>query len=493
MPRLVRNRSDATRVRTPVTASARAARSRLISSTTLRLTVLYCAVFGLSVILLLGFLYWATAGLMARQADATIEAEIEGLAEQYRREGLERLTRVIADRIRRDPDGKSVYLFADPQYRALAGNLDRWPEVRHAADGWVEFDFSAGNDARVTRARTFQLDGGLRLLVGRDIQELRDVRHLVVTASAWSLALTLALAVLGGLLTSRGILRRLGQINATSREIMAGDLSRRVPVGPRHDDFDELAGNLNRMLDEIERLMASVRQVSDNVAHDLRTPLTRLRNRLEAVRGEVGVGTQAHALVDSAVEDTDQLLSAFGALLRIARLESGQIELVSDEVDVAGLSADLFELYEAAADDRGIRLRQRSVPDTVVRGDRDLLFQALANLLDNALKFTPHGGEVLIESRTRPGVVELSIVDDGPGIPGELHGRVTERFFRTDASRATPGHGLGLALVAAVARHHGARLMLFDNAPGLSVVLEFDRYSNGAKALSETGLAGVGP
>jgi signal transduction histidine kinase len=451
----------------------------LLRSSTFRLALLYALVFALSVVALLAFLYWSTAGYMARQADATIEAEIEGLAEQYRREGLDRLNAVISERIRRDPAGKSVYLFAGRDYGALAGNISRWPETDGDAQGWLEFPLNLPTGSGHARARAFMLGQELRLLVGRDVQELRDVERLIVTALAWGLALTVALAVVGGMFISRGTLRRIEQINATGREIMAGDLTRRVPVSTRGDDFDQLAGNLNRMLDEIESLMGSVRQVSDNVAHDLRTPLTRLRHRLEDLRGQLEVAMPpdpgAQELTEKALEDTDHLLTAFTALLRIARLESGRAAAVSEPVDLHVLSADAFDLYEASAEDAGIQLRQRCAPDAIVIGDRDLLFQALGNLLDNALKFTPRGGEVLIEVASRDDALELSIVDGGPGIPAELHDKVFGRFFRADSSRTMPGHGLGLSLVAAVASHHGAGVSLYDNAPGLTVTLRFAR------------------
>ena len=410
---------------------------------------------------------------MARQTDATIAAEIEGLAEQYRREGLERLSRVIAERIRRDPQGRSVYLFADANLTALAGNLDRWPEAIPDADGWIEFPLENENAPGYARARRFVLERRLHLLVGRDVQELHDVESLIVAALSWGLALTLALAIAGGIATSRAMLRRLDTINATSREIMAGDLGRRVPVSSRGDDFDELASNLNRMLDEIESLLASIKQVSDNVAHDLRTPLTRLRQRIEAVQLSAQPGSDNEQLAAAAIEDTDQLLAAFSALLRIARLESGRVDAPMVPIDLTALATDAYELYEASAQACHVHLRQRYTSEAWVVADRDLLFQALCNLLDNALKFAPYEGEVRIEVERRQERVVIRIVDNGPGIPAELRDKVLTRFFRGDASRSTPGHGLGLSVVAAVAKHHGADITLFDNAPGLTVQLEF--------------------
>ncbi|MBT6273907.1 MAG: HAMP domain-containing protein, partial [Chromatiales bacterium] len=253
----------------------------IVHSHAFRLALLHASVFGVSVAVLLGFLYWATAGYMSSQADETIVAEIEGLAEQYRERGLEGLNNVIAERLRRDPRGESVYLFAAQDYRALAGNLSRWPEAIADEQGWVDFSLNTPTGPRRARARAFRLGGDLRLLVGRDVHALEDVRTLIRRAIAWGFAITIALAIAGGAATARATLRRLEAINDTSREIMGGDLTRRVPTSGSGDDFDQLADNLNAMLDEIEHLMASVRDVSDNVAHDLRTPLTRLRNRLE--------------------------------------------------------------------------------------------------------------------------------------------------------------------------------------------------------------------
>jgi signal transduction histidine kinase len=457
-----------------------ATKTALLRTSTFRFALLYAAVFATSVLLLLVFLYWATAGYMARQADATIDAEIEGLAEQYRREGLERLSEVIAERIARDPGGKSVYLFAGADYRALAGNMNAWPKADVDAQGWLEFSLNASDGVRRARARAFVLGRGLRLLVGRDVQELRDVGALILTALVWGFALMLATASVAGIALSRRVLRRIDAINATSAEIMAGDLGRRIPISARADDFDQLAGNLNHMLDEIERLMRSVKQVSDNVAHDLRTPLTRLRTRLEALATHVHKDAPASELASAALEDADQLLAAFSALLRIARLESGNLQLVAEALDVSALARDAYDLYEAIAESRGLRLRLRLDGTSSVLGDRDLLFQALGNLLENALKFTPSGGEVSIETRSRSGVVELSVIDDGPGIAASERGRVMERFYRADASRSTPGQGLGLSLVSAIAQHHNARVALFDNAPGLTATISIPAFTTTA-------------
>jgi signal transduction histidine kinase len=457
---------------------------------------------GISVAILLGFIYWSTAGYMARQTDATIGAEIQGLAEQYRRRGLAGLSTVIAERIARDPEGASIYLLAGPNGTPIIGNLDIWPPATPDADGWVRFRARQpqGEDVAIeyeTRAKVFRLRGELRLLVGRDVRELAAIRHLIMDAITWGLAITVGLALFGGWLMGAGIVRRLDVVNQVSREIMQGDLSRRVPSAGTGDDFDQLAENLNRMLERIEALMLSIRQVSDNIAHDLRTPLTRLRNRLELLQG-TDLNDEASAEVEVAIADADELLSAFNALLRIARIEAGSRRAAFADLDPLPLLQDVAELYEPLAAESQQRITveyssgkvqdednatgegtngqpARDSKPCRLHADRDLLFQAVANLVDNAIKHSPSGGQIRLRAECSDIAVELSVTDEGPGIPPELREKVLQRFFRIDESRAAPGHGLGLSLVQAVAQLHGAELSLEDAAPGLRVRLRLPR------------------
>ena len=452
-------------------------RTSLLRSSTFRLALLYMALSVGSVVILLSYIYWATAGYADRQTDATIEAEIQGLAEQYRQRGLPGLTAAIAERVARDPRGAGVYLLADEERRPIVGNLSGWPDVPVDAEGWTRFrlrDWGADrSEEHEARARTFVLRGGLRLLVGRDVRDLEATRRLIVRALAWGLAITAALALGGGLVLSARVTRRLEAINQTSREIMAGDLSRRVPTDGSGDDYDQLAASLNLMLGRIEGLMAAVRQVSDNIAHDLRTPLTRLRTRLEQARDQgEGLEPMRRAL-DQALGDADELLVTFNALLRIARIESGSARSAFAPVDLARLAQDLAEYYEPLAAERG-QILAADAPGTLpVPGDRDLLFQALANLVDNAVKYTPEGGRILLTAGLRDGAAEVAVADTGPGIPMAMREKVFQRFFRLDDSRATPGSGLGLSLVEAVARLHQAEIVLEDNTPGLKARMRF--------------------
>ncbi len=428
-----------------------------------------------SVVILLGFLYWATAGYMDRQTDATIDAEITGLAEQYRQRGLAGLRAVIAERVSRDPTGSSVYLLAGEGFSPVIGNLNRWPEAVPGEDGWVSFRLREWGldrtDEHLARARTFRLRGGLHLLVGRDVRDLEATRGLILTALGWGLAIMIGLALGGGLMMSAGMVRRLEAINQTSREIMGGDLSRRVPTNGSGDDFDQLAANLNQMLERIGALMSSVRQVSDNIAHDLRTPLTRLRTKLELASTEPDAPETLRLAVEGAIADAEELLGTFNALLRIARIESGRGSTAFGELDLGHLVQDVVELYEPLAAERQQRLAVEAGAPAPARGDRDLLFQALANLVDNAIKYTPPGGSIQVAVTREATEVALCVADSGPGIPPELRERVLERFYRLDDSRSTPGNGLGLSLVKAVVDLHGGRLRLEDNAPGLRVCL----------------------
>jgi len=463
----------------------------VLASFTFRLALLYAVLLAGSVVLLLGFMYWSTAGYMARQTDATIEAEIQGLAEQYLRRGLSGLTTLLAQRSARRPTGAGVYLLTDRDYQPLVGNIDAWPDVEPDRDGWIDFRLrdSAATDAmpaeeHAARGKVFRLRGGLRLLVGRDVRELAAIRGLIREALGWGIAMTVALALAGGWLMSAGVVRRIEAVNQVGREIMEGDLSRRIPTDGSGDEFDQLAVNLNRMLARIEALMASVRQVSDNIAHDLRTPLSRLHTKLSQLR-DTELGPAVADRVDEAIADAEELLGAFNALLRIARVESGSRRAAFADLDPVVLLHDVADLYEPLAADKDQRL-EVSPADTDgprparLHGDRDLLFQALANLLDNAIKYTPAGGHIRLAAEPAPdGGVQLSVADSGPGIPPELRGKVLQRFYRIDASRSEPGHGLGLSLVQAVAQLHGAVLTLEDAAPGLRVLLRLP----GARAL----------
>lgn len=442
----------------------------LFRTSAFQLTLIYMVLFSASVLALFAFIYWSTVGYLERQTSATIEAEITGLAEQYERRRLQGLVEVVAERVRRDPEGRSVYLFADSNLRPLAGNLRDWPVAAPAAGGWVDFERATANGQRIPiRARVLRVGPELRLLVGRDIRELMQIRGVFRHALVLGASGTLALSLLGGLLMSLSARRRVSRINRTTRQIIAGDLSQRVPTTGSWDEHEELAINVNSMLDQIESLLGGIRHVGDSIAHDLRGPLTRLRNRLDGLAHAPAPDPQAIA---DCVELADGLLATFNALLRIARVESGAYRSAFAPVAIAEIVRDVCELYQAAAEEREVRLSCASASTRTIFGDRELIAQALTNLLDNALKFTPEQGRIdvtLVDTETG---IELCVTDTGPGIPAADRERVLERFVRMDQARSLPGNGLGLALVKAIAEQHDGSIVLSDNTPaGLRVSL----------------------
>lgn len=442
---------------------------RLFRTSVFRLTLAYMALFAVSVGALLAFIYWATLGYIERQTSATIEAEITGLHEQFERRGLRGLADIINERVQRDDERRSIYLLADAIGRPLAGNVPYWPPTLDVSDEWVDFTKrDADGTETPVRAALLRVGPGFRLLVGRDIRELADIQRELRRASAVGVTLTLCLALIGGLLLALSAQRRLAELNRTARQIMAGDLNRRVPVKGTQDEHDELATNINAMLDQIENLLAGMRHVGDSVAHDLRGPLTRLRNRLETL---AAAEPQRDDLADC-VEQLDHVLETFNALLRIARVESGAFRSAFTAIDLRAIVQDVCELYQAAADEQRVVLRSEHIDAVEVFGDRELLAQALTNLLDNAVKYTPPGGVVTVRLERNGDTAKLSVADSGPGIPSADRERVLQRFTRLDQARSQPGNGLGLALVNAVTLEHHGRLTLGDNSPGLVVTIE---------------------
>lgn len=440
----------------------------LVRTTTFQLTLSYSLLFGISLSLLTLFFYWSTIGLIVRETDATLKSEITGLAEQYIEHGLDRLVNVIAHRIRNDESGDMLYLFATRDNRPLAGNLRAWPQVQADQDGWVEFVHTrADGRALPARGRVYLLRDGLHLLVGRNTGQLRQLTRVFNRAMLIALGLTLVLAAVGGIFMSSRVLNRISAFTTTTAEIIDGRLDRRLATRGSGDEFDVLAQHLNAMLERLESLVAAVRHVSDNIAHDLRTPLTRLRNRIE-LAARAAPETLREEL-ESGVAEADELLATFAALLRIARIESGSYSAQFASVDVTTIVTDAIELYQDVDADKNLVLVQDCDPGLTISGDRNLLFQALANLLDNAIKFAPAGSSIALTAHRDGDHLDLTVADSGPGIPAAERERVTQRFARLDSSRSLPGSGLGLSLVQAVVRLHSGELAFSDNGPGLRV------------------------
>ncbi|MGZ5916598.1 MAG: sensor histidine kinase [Methyloceanibacter sp.] len=463
--------------------------TKLFRTTTFRLSLTYVALFGAAAVVAIFYIYWNTTVLLTRQLHQTIDAELKGLAEQYKAGGQDQLVRTVAERSQ--TPGNSLYLVADAEGKRIAGNLSAVsPELWNSV-GSVEFVYSraapGGTEARLAFANVFRLPGDYRLIVGRDIEERRELARVIRSAMVWGLGVMALFGLGGGFLVSRNLLARIDAVAATTRTIMEGDLTGRLPVNGSGDELDRLSESLNLMLVRIEQLMAGLREVSDNIAHDLKTPLNRLRNRVEAaLREPYGEPAYREAL-ERTIEEADGLIKTFNALLSIARLEAGAGGENRETLDVAALLRELAELYEPVAEERGLVLRAAAAKPILIRADRQLLGQAIANLVDNAIKYgaptaeqDSHGAkpEISVEAETKGNMAEIVVTDRGPGVPIAERERVLERFVRLEASRSEPGSGLGLSLVSAVARLHGGRLQLEDNHPGLRVVLSLPAEGN---------------
>jgi signal transduction histidine kinase len=443
-----------------------------------RIVLVYVLLFAFSVTALLFFTYWNTRRTLDGQTDQIIEAEITGLDDEYRHFGLPGLVEAV--RSRSLHQGQSLYILVDSQHHYVAGNIDPWPQVSGAPGDMLEFDFerpvNGKLETRRARGRLLSISGDFELLVAQDVHDRDLTERMFTTTLPWTVVLILILGTVGGALLGRNMLNRLDAINRTSGEIIAGDLSRRVPLKGSGDEFDVLSENLNRMLDRIERLMKGLREVTDSVAHDLRTPLTRLRNRLEESAARLSAQGAQALEIERAIAETDQLIGTFNALLLIAETDAGTTRAAMSALDLREVAADVVELYEPLAEEKKVGLALLPSMPAVIEGNRSLIAQALANLVDNAIKYTPSTGKVRIRAAITPDGVDLSVADSGPGIPEADRSRVTERFVRLEASRNSPGTGLGLSLVAAVAHFHNAELVLEDNMPtGLKAVLRFPK------------------
>ncbi|ARJ67725.1 two-component sensor histidine kinase [Magnetospirillum sp. ME-1] len=449
----------------------------LLRTTTFRLALSYLGIFTVSAIALLALVSWSTTMFIEWQVQETVEAEATGLSEVYHSRDLGGLAEIIGSRMRQDIESRNTYLLMGHSGHILAGNIKSWPAEVSSQLGWVRFRVlplgSVGPGVEVL-AHVYELADGYRLLVGRSLADAKRVKSAINRALGWGLALTILLGVVGGYFTSRHLLQRVEEMSRTARRIFGGDMSQRMQVSGIEDEFDSLAESFNEMMDELERLLEGIRTVSDNIAHDLRTPLNRLRSRIDLVLLGEGDCDAYRRTLEETLAEADHLLATFNAILTISHAESAARLDRFEVIDPATLAADVVELYDPLAEEKGIRLQcHADEGGLALKVDRHLLFQALANLVDNAVKYTPPGGEVSVSVEDGPGAVVISVADSGPGIPEDARDSVLERFVRLDATRSTPGNGLGLSLVQAVARLHGAKLSLGDNQPGLVVRMEF--------------------
>lgn len=446
---------------------------RLLRTASFRLAALYAVVFGGSVFLLGVVAFWSTRSALEEQVRRRIEAEVALLQEDFRSGGLDRLIATVQERTR--AAANLDYFLVNSAGKRLAGDL---PFVSDRL-GWVEIDSGqdatgeqSGSNERV-RALISQLEGGFRLGVGEDLEQVGEIEDTFLAVLASALGIVLVLGIGGGLLLSAGFLRRVDAIARTAEAIIAGDLSRRIERTGAGDDFDRLSATLNAMLDRIGGLMENVRQVSSDIAHDLRTPLSRLRQGLEEAKDRDLTAADYKSAVERAMGEADALLGTFSALLRIAQIEAGSRRSAFQTVDLSEVMRTVAEAYTVAVEDGGRTLHTDIGDGVQIQGDRELLTQLFANLVENALHHTPRGTTISLCLARQPNEVVAEVADDGPGVPEQERAKVFQRFYRLERSRTSAGSGLGLSMVAAIADLHHATIELLDNRPGLRVVVQF--------------------
>ena len=472
---------------------------KLIRTTAFRLTLVYLLLFALFAASLLGYFAWNTRRLITEQITTTVNAEASEISDIYNRRGLRGLVFTVDSRALRP--GANLYLVTTPAGQAIAGNVGSLAPGVMGTEGWSETAYRRLEDQDNTDHRALvnvtQLSGGFRLLIGRDLEERRRLFGIVAKAAQWSILVVVVLGIAGGIFVARRVLQRIDAMTGTTRRIMAGDLSGRLPVGRSGDELDRLAENLNAMLERIEALMVGLKEVSDNIAHDLKTPLTRLRNRAEEALAKSSCEAEYRAALERTIEESDGLIRTFNALLMIARAESGQARGNMDDFDAAEVANGIHELYEPLAEDDGMTLRVKTAP-APIHANRELISQALANLVENAIKYgkptsaaqaqgavvSLDAKQILIEARREGDKVLLSVTDRGIGIPEGDRRHAVERFVRLDSSRSQPGSGLGLSLASAVATLHGGELRLDDAHPGLVATLVIPARAGGTDRLA---------
>jgi signal transduction histidine kinase len=451
--------------------------AKTLRSSTLKLALICIVLFGAVVVALLGYVYWSTMFYVRGLSDHAITAELAVLQKAYGSSGRGGLITTIEQRIDGQRFEGSAYLLTDASFAPLAGNLKAWPAAMKGSGEWVTFNAPKArqdNAERPLLRATFEtLPDGARLLVGADIGNLDEFVGRINTALGLGILLIFVLAGVASVSVTRRTVGRIEAINATSQAIMQSGLGRRIPLRGTQDEWDQLAENLNSMLDRIETLMAEVKHVTDSVAHDLRTPLTRIRGRLEKAHDRKRDADYDQSLIGDAMADLDGVLGMFSSLTRISQIEANNRAAGFRNINLAEIASEVVELFDAAAEDKGGHLKFVGGQRVLVSGDRDLLFDAVANLVDNAIKHGRDAGHVIVEVKQNDNGAVISVADDGPGIPIDERQHVFKRFYRLERSRRAPGNGLGLSLVAAVARLHGARIEMVDNAPGLKFRLWF--------------------
>lgn len=449
--------------------------NRVFRLSTARLTVLYVTIFAAGIIALLTSVYILTARVLDREVDAVIQAEVNGLVDNYAQGGLLQLVAALHGRADSWTRSGAVYLMVDVYGRHIAGNIAAWPTQVATGDKWIEFEINAtssgGIVAHPVRAQVFHLPGGRQLLVGTDILERKQLASRLRSAMLWGTGLCLALAILVSYVYSRRVRQRVTAVATTCETIISGQLSQRLAVDGSHDEFDELSAAVNQMLERIEQQTDLLRTTFDSAAHDLRAPLYRARVRIEEALQHADVASASREVMEATLAELERVQRTLGTLLQIAQADGRARELSLEPVDLANLARELVDLYQPEAGTRDISLTYSGVASAMLHGNQQLLAQALVNLVENALKYVPAGGRVQVEvQQAAEGQWGLRVADDGPGVPAEDRQRILQPFIRLDRDRTHSGSGLGLSLVAAVMRLHRAEVQLLDNQPGLAVL-----------------------
>ncbi len=448
----------------PGIASVRPA--RFFRTSSFRLTLLNLAITAPAFLILFGIIYWACTDYVDQDVDGTIASATASLTAETQGLGPDETVAKVETLIGRSPG--LFFLLEDSDGNRLAGNLPAMApalglqEIRRPLSG-------PGDRSKLVRGQGVRLENGDYLFVALNVYQLHEMQEVIERGFSWGIGLTLVLAVIGGIVLSMRVLRRVESVSRLSREIVAGNLQRRLVLNGSDDEFDHLADSLNAMLDRIQQLMDGMRQVSTDIAHDLRTPLSRLRQRAELALRKSAEPAALRAALESTLHDLDGVLETFGALLRIAQIEAGARKAGFTRVDLTDVLETVVELYASFAEERGQAMEAAIAPGLAVEGDRELLLQLFANLVENAIRHSPVGARIRFRAEASDEAIVVTVADNGPGIPEAMRERVFQRFVRLDASRTTPGAGLGLSLASAVAALHGSRLVLADNAPGLSV------------------------
>lgn len=456
--------------------------SRIVKTFTFRLALVYVGLFSLSVVILFAFIYTFAMGYVQAQVSDAVRMQYNYLLNEYHQNGSAGVEARIKELVAGDDDGTEVYLLVNNKNEKLAGNLNEWPDnaitesTFEKTGNWVSFYIEGARSGQKNlkiRAITIPLSKWRNILVGKTLQNTEKIEQIIVQAFWASLIVTLVMALAGSIVITRSVMNRINVINRSAHNIMHGELSTRIPFTVGGDEFDDLSSNLNKMLDKIEMLLKSLGQFANNIAHDLRSPLNRIINRLDAGLRQIDDNNPARKLLEKNIQDMQELIGTFNSILKISELEANTDFRDFEPCNIQRIVENMVEFYEPYAAEKNIALVNHIDSEIMLDGEKNLLTQAFANIIDNAIKFTAKGGRVELSYESNSDYTDIIIADNGVGIPADYKDKVFEKFFRLEQSRHTKGNGLGLSLVEAIARIHNAEVILGDNHPGLRVCLRF--------------------